>query len=146
MALKKVMQRHRQLGGVIAPPRFNRGTYIVEDHFADALRPTNLMKQIISQCRCRDFRYVLVLSDSLDLYRFEAANGDAVLQGDDGTPHWPFEGILRAGHTTISSGILALLPMSNGMLRQPELRPTQRSLITDTAQKSRTEVATCGLR
>src|SRR5437016_5508048 len=23
MALKKVMQRHRQLGGVIAPPRFN---------------------------------------------------------------------------------------------------------------------------
>ncbi len=52
MALKKAMQRYRQLGGVIAPPRFNRGTDIVEDHFADALRPTNLMKQIISQCRC----------------------------------------------------------------------------------------------
>jgi hypothetical protein len=46
MALKKVMQRYRQLGGVIAPPRFSRGPYIVEDHFADALRPTNLMKQI----------------------------------------------------------------------------------------------------
>src|SRR5216684_6881347 len=77
MVLHKVTQRHRQFGGVIGAPALQCDTDIVKDHFPDTLGAADMMQQMISQCRCRNLRDMLVLGDRLNLFGVEATHGDA---------------------------------------------------------------------
>ncbi len=75
---KKMAKRHEELAGVPEAVLGERRADIVDQHRADLVGASCATEQIRRKRRCRNFRNMLVLGDSLDLGGAQPAHCDTV--------------------------------------------------------------------
>jgi hypothetical protein len=93
VAADEVLECRQQLVGMVAVAAQNCPIYVIGDHGADLATPFGLTEQTLRQSRRMNVGYALMLSECSDLFRGQAGQRDAVLQGNHGVLHPEEKGV-----------------------------------------------------